>query len=279
MRKENAIIKSNEVYSNDILEKIFLELASATRCAILLKLSNSPMRLSSIARELNISIQDAHRNMMRLVNAGIVVKNPDSKFTLTEYGRLIVNELSYFRFLSNLKALMGRYTLSHLPRRFMIRLGELTNCKIINGVSSVLEKLKMLESNAREYLNIIVAQAWYDEGNIILDLVEKGVDIRIILTGRTLFPKEIFESDIVKRIHYHDKKGNIKSRFIDHTAIALYISETQAGIIPLTHDMNFDMNVLLISNDESFHTFCSDIFNYYWHRSSILDTNKINVIE
>jgi predicted transcriptional regulator len=279
MHEENAIIKSNEVYSNDILEKIFLELASATRCAILLKLSNSPMRLSSIARELNISIQDAHRNMMRLVNAGIVVKNPDSKFTLTEYGRLIVNELSYFRFLSSLKALMGRYTLSHLPRRFMIRLGELTNCKIINGVSSVLEKLKMLESNAREYLNIIVAQAWYDEGNIILDLVEKGVDIRIILTGRTLFPKEIFESDIVKRIHYHDKKGNIKSRFIDHTAVALYISETQAGIIPLTHDMNFDMNVLFISNDESFHTFCSDIFNYYWHRSSILDTNKINVIE
>ncbi len=279
MHKENTIIKSNDIYSNDILEKIFLELASSTRCAILLKLSNSPMRLSSIARELNISVQDAHRNMIRLVNAGIVVKNPDSKFTLTEYGRLIVNELSYFSFLSNLRTLMGRYTFSYLPRRFMNRLNELTNSKIVKGVSSVLEKLKMLESNARERLNIIAAQAWYDEGNIILDLVEKGVDIRIILTGRTLFPKEIFESDIVKRIHYHDKKGNIKSRFIDHTAIALYMSDTQAGIIPLTHDMNFDMNVLLISDDESFYTFCSDIFNYYWHRSSILDTNKINVIE
>ncbi len=284
MHEENLIIKGENDYSDysieyDMLEEIFIELASSTRCAMISKLSNSPMRLSSIARDLNISIQDAHRNITRLVNAGIVVKNSDARFALTEYGRMIVYELFYFQFLTRVKELMNRYTLSYLPRRFMSRLNELAYCRIVKSVSPVLEKLKALESNASEYLNIIVAQAWYEEGNIILDLVEKGADIRIILTGNTVFPREIFDSNIVRRIYVYDRKGGIACRFIEHTGVALYITESSAAMMPLTHDMGFDMNILLISDDEPFHSLCMDIFNYYWSRSSILDASKIKVVE
>ncbi len=284
MHEENLIIKGENDYSNysieyDMLEEVFIELASSTRYAIISKLSNSPMRLSSIARDLNISIQDAHRNITRLVNAGIVVKNADAKFALTEYGRIIAYELSYFQFLTKIRGLMNRYTFSYLPMRFRSRLNELAYCKIVKSVSSVLEKLKALESSAREYLNIIVAQAWYEEGNIILDLVEKGVDIRIILTGETVFPREIFDSDVVRRIHEYDRKGSITCRFVEHVGVALYITESSAAMMPLTHDMGFDMNILLIGDDEPFHSLCVDIFNYYWGRSSTLDVSKIKVVE
>jgi predicted transcriptional regulator len=260
------------------IDGIFMELSNNTRCSMLLNLMSEPMRLSTLAYKIGISIQDAHRNISRLIRAGMVVKSNDGKFILTEYGRLISYELSYFIFLNEFKPFMHRYTLSHIPNRFMHRLNVLSECRIIYGVSSVLEKLKSLERNAREYFNIIVAQAWYEEGLILLDLIEQGVDVRMVLSSYTLLPKEIHESDISKSLIDNSKHGRMRCRFIDHVGTALYISESQAAMVPITHSMEFDMNLLLISDDEGFYSLCSDIFEYYWDNSTTVDSNRLRVV-
>jgi predicted transcriptional regulator len=55
-----------------IVSEVFSELASETRCSILISLDKKPAKLSSIARELDITSQDAFRNINRLVDAGLV---------------------------------------------------------------------------------------------------------------------------------------------------------------------------------------------------------------
>ncbi|GBC73544.1 hypothetical protein HRbin04_00947 [archaeon HR04] len=187
-----------DVGSNDndddihVTADLLYELASSSRLAILYELSKGrELRLGDVARALNLTMQETHRNMVRLVDAGLVTKNTNGRFMLTEYGMLSARQLDYFRFIAKHRDLLRSYTLTKVPSVFINRLNELVNCRVVHGVSVVLEKLKALEARAEEYLYIIVAQAWYEEGNILIDRLSNGINIRMILTNSTIVPKEI----------------------------------------------------------------------------------------
>jgi predicted transcriptional regulator len=78
---------------------IFMELASETRCHILLMLDEQPRRANELATKLNLTVQEAHRNTTRLMEAGIIRKSADGSFSITEYGKIITRQISYFQFL------------------------------------------------------------------------------------------------------------------------------------------------------------------------------------
>jgi DNA-binding MarR family transcriptional regulator len=71
---------------------LFMELASELRCSILVSLGKKPAKLSSLARELDTTVQDVHRNVSRLAEAGLV-RRDDSLFRLTEYGRIVIKQI------------------------------------------------------------------------------------------------------------------------------------------------------------------------------------------
>jgi predicted transcriptional regulator len=72
--------------------ELFLELASELRCSILISVSRNPSKLSYLARELGSTVQDIHRNVNRLMVAGLV-RREDGKIHLTEYGGLSQSKL------------------------------------------------------------------------------------------------------------------------------------------------------------------------------------------
>jgi predicted transcriptional regulator len=55
-----------------LVSEICSELASETRRSILILLDNKPAKLSSLAREFDITVQEAFRNINRLVDASMV---------------------------------------------------------------------------------------------------------------------------------------------------------------------------------------------------------------
>ena len=59
-----------------------------------------PAKLSSLARELDTTVQDVHRNVNRLMTTGLVRKK-DGSLHLTEYGRIVTNQILYFIFMKN----------------------------------------------------------------------------------------------------------------------------------------------------------------------------------
>src|ERR671919_2460431 len=94
-----------------LVSEISSELAGETRCSILILLDNKPAKLSSLARELDITVQEAFRNVKRLVEARMVKRgriegegrddlsggsnsssSSSSTFHLTELGRLITKQ-------------------------------------------------------------------------------------------------------------------------------------------------------------------------------------------
>lgn len=261
----------NDASSSDdedihITADLLYELASPSRLAILYELSKGrELRLGEVARALNLTMQETHRNMARLVDAGLVAKNTNGRFVLTECGMLTARQLNYFRFIAKHIDLLRSYTLTRIPSVFMNRVGELVNCRVVHGVSVVLEKLKALEARAEEYINIIVAQAWYEEGKILIDRLSNGINIRMILTNSTIVPKEIIDSGIPKTMHGFKLKGVLQTRVAESVGAAVYVSEREAGLMLPNLSGIFDMNILFLSEDKYFHAWCSDLFMHYWN--------------
>ena len=62
---------------------LFFELAGDLRLSILMKLSQKQYRLSQIATDLDATLQEAHRNMLRLIESGLVSKDSEGDIVLT----------------------------------------------------------------------------------------------------------------------------------------------------------------------------------------------------
>ena len=64
---------------NEGVGSLFFELAGDLRLLMLTKLNQKNQRLSQLATELNATMQEAHRNMTRLIEAGLVAKGREGE--------------------------------------------------------------------------------------------------------------------------------------------------------------------------------------------------------
>ena len=263
-----------------IVSGIFSELASETRCSILISLDKKPAKLSSIARELDITSQDAFRNINRLVDANLVRRGggeDGSAFQLTELGMLATKHIPYFLVIKKHQEIFEDHTLKYIPDKFVQRIGVLQNCEVIKSVSPVLERLKKLEYSAKQYLRIMVSQAWPEEGKILAERAMNDVEVCTIIGRNTVFPKEVIES-VVPALDGLQKSGKIKRKMLDTVSIAIYISDSQSAVMLPNMKGEVDMGMLLVGTDPSFNEWCLDLFNYFWERAGPQSLDKAKIV-
>ena len=255
---------------------IFIELASETRCQILSILAEKPHRSTEISKKIGMSVQETHRNTARMTDAGLLVKDSDGFFNLTNYGRVVTNQISYFEFFRENKAFFEEHTVGNIPQKFIQRIGSLKNCEIISNVTLVLEKLKKLESLSEKELKIMINQAWAEEGTAITACAKRDVKVKVILGKDTIFPKELIEStsEEAKKM----EGDMIEHRMIESVPISVYISHKEVGIMFPNLKGQVDMNTLLLSDDLEFRDWCGDIFDEYWSQGNACNINKIKTI-
>src|SRR5919199_6078381 len=123
--------------SDDVLttfantEKTFFELASGQRLAIIFQLNKKNTKMSQLAKDLGITMQEVHRNINRLQDAGLIEKDPDGVFSLTTFGNTIIKQIPTFNYLSKYKEYFSEHTLGELPMKFVQRIGALNNCELV----------------------------------------------------------------------------------------------------------------------------------------------------
>ena len=66
-------------------EHIFFELASEQRLSILFKLTEHDSKLAELSKDLNVTMQEVHRNLSRLMDAGLIEKDSAGTFSLTTF--------------------------------------------------------------------------------------------------------------------------------------------------------------------------------------------------
>jgi predicted transcriptional regulator len=264
-----------------LASELFMELASESRLLILTRLNENPSKLSTLARIHGTSVQDVFRNLNRLMKEGLVKKDVNGLFALTEYGVMVLNQIPYFVFLKRHKKFFEQHSLkkSTLPTKFLRRLGELEKCEAVESVTLVLQKLKKLESSANNRLRVLVSQAWPEEGLIFVERARQGVKIMTIAGHNMIIPKSIV-TDIGPMLDKLISDGMFEAMMSDEARVALYIADNnEAGIMFPDMQGEVDMTTLFVSKDPEFCGWCSDLFEYYRSLSKKFDLDKMKVRE
>src|SRR5439155_10465263 len=210
---------------------IFMELASDTRCEILKMLYDKPTQATKITNTLKLTKQETHRNTARLTEVGMIKKDVNGSFSLTEFGKAITIQFSYFLFLNKHKEFFESHTFGNVPEKFVQRLGALENTQLVSSVTKVLEKLKKIESSTKNQLKIMISQAWSDEGKIVRDLVKKDVKMYGLFGKNTVVPREIWEDIISTDIEQLLQRENFQQRQIEKVEVAVYITDERCAIM------------------------------------------------
>jgi predicted transcriptional regulator len=259
-------------------EKTFFELASEQRLAIIFRLNEKSAKISQLAKDLDITMQEAHRNVSRLQDAGLIEKDPEGIFSLTTFGNTITKQIPTFNYLSKHKEYFSEHILGELPIKFIMRLGALDKCEFVKGVVAILERWKDIYREAEEYIYEIVPQVPIDLIEPAVSRVNQGVKYSYVLPKDVIIPKG--RKDLLKKLGHNEllNKGAIERRMVESVKVAVILNEKQAAVLFPTQKGETDMNMIFYSIDRVFHEWCLDYFRYRWYGSDIFDESKLKEI-
>lgn len=247
----------------DDLSDLFMELASGTRCSILQMLKEKPARTNKLAKDLGLTVQETHRNTSRLADAGIITKDTEGMFLLTEFGRLVVEQVGYYQFLQKHRGFFEDHACD-LPPKFRQRLAAFRDCQLVTKVTNVQQALKKMESGAGSQIRLIVSQAWEDEGKVLLDRAKNGVKIWTIFGFESTMPDEIVEK-IQKKLTSYVQKGVLEQKIVDGSVkVAVYVADKKSAVMFPNKKGEIDMNTMFVGETEEFYEWCIDYFQYMW---------------
>ncbi|MFB5621555.1 MAG: helix-turn-helix transcriptional regulator, partial [Candidatus Nitrosomaritimum yanchengensis] len=135
----------------DIIEETadyVLDLASPQRLNILFILLGKNSTPTQIAKKLDATKQEVHRNFTRLVESGLIEKRIDGKYSLTTFGEVVCTQVPTVVFLSQNRKYFEEHTLGDIPYKFKMRCGQLANGNHIKGFSKVMEQWKSIYKNS-----------------------------------------------------------------------------------------------------------------------------------
>lgn len=258
-----------------IYDGLLMELASDVRRSILLKLNQKSKKLSQIATEENITIQEAHRNAIRLIASGLVQKNSENSLLITPYGKTIIKQISGLDFIVRHKNYFEDHNLGNLPEKFIQRLGALRNSQIVRGIGPVLERWKMMFLEAKEYMSIITSQYPVDVATVVVEKAMQGIRFSYVLGENTIVPmgrSQLLEKSSWKKLM---SKGTIQRKMLQEVQVGVSVTERQACVFFPNLNGQADVTSVFFSKDPDFREWCLDFFNYQWKRADVFDETKL----
>lgn len=270
-------------------EKTFIELSNSQRLQIINALINSKMNLTLIAKHLGITMQEAHRNFNRLMEAGIVSKDSNGAYSLTTFGNTIVTQIPSINFLSKNKAYFSDHYFADLPMKFVQRIGSLDNSTFVQGLVAVIEEIKEMYRHSEEFIYGMIPQVPLDLMEVAAKVVkDRKISFNYILPKNAVIPKK--GKDFLNDINFHDllKNGLVERKMVEEVKVSVVLNEKKALVMFPSIKGETDMNGAFLSsvnrnkdNDIKnmlFHEWCLDYFRYCWLRSKPFDNTKLREV-
>ena len=260
---------------------IFFELASEQRLSILFRLNEQSSKLAQLAKDLDVTMQEVHRNLNRLQDSGLIRKDANGQFSLTTFGTTILQQIPTMNFLSRNKEYFSDHYLGDIPMKFVHRIGALDNSEYIEGLVAVLERWKQIYNSAREYIYGMLPQIPLELIETLLAILKQGgIKFNYILSQQTVVPKK--RTDLLKDAGFQDllKKGIVERRMVDKMPVAVILNEKEATVMFPTLKRGqpvADLNSIFYSGKDNllFHEWCLDYFRYSWYGAKTFDESKL----
>jgi predicted transcriptional regulator len=260
---------------NEGVGSLFFELAGDLRLSMLTKLSQKNYRLSQLSSELGATMQEAHRNMTRLIDSGLVAKDKEGELVLTAYGRTVVTIIPSYDFLYRNRDFFFDHSLGDLPPKFIQRMGAFQSCEIVHGVMAILQRWKNLYSGSDKYIREIMAQVPLDLIETVSGRVESGVKFSYIFSANAVVPKG--RTQLLQKVGWRNfiSRGLVERRMLPDVKVMTIFNEKQGCVLFPNMKGEPDLNMMFYGEDKEFLEWCSDLFNYQWEKAGPFDEAKL----
>jgi predicted transcriptional regulator len=253
---ENFSFGDTEVENNVGLGKLLFELASESRLAILRELQKDNLKMQEIARRLDVTATEAFRQLQRLSTASLVQKQPDGSFTISEYGKLVIQLTSSLEFIPKYKDYFSTHDVMRLPISFISRLDELSQANLSTDTVAILNKGQQAFLDA-ETFGCGIAEGTIPEFMVTKmdEKVKTGLDFKFLLPENR-FPSSTSLSELPR---------NVQIRSLSELPALVFLTEKFAAICFLQIGGKVDYAGFL-GDDPTFINWVKELFMYYWEK-------------
>ena len=254
---------------------LFFELAGELRLAMLSKLVDRNYRLSQLASDLDATMQEAHRNMTRLIDSKLVSKVRDGELVLTSYGRTVVSMITSYDFLYKNADYFTDHTTGDLPVKFVQRMGAFSDCEVVHGVMAILQRWKLLYGSSERFIKEIMSQVPLDLIETVSDRVEKGVKFTYIFASNAVVPKG--RTQMLQKIGWRNyiTQGLVERRMLQDVRVMTIFNESKGCVIFPDLKGEPDLNTMFYGESKEFLEWCSDYFAHCWQTAGPFDEDKL----
>ena len=263
---------------SDLIDKTanyVLDLASPQRLNILFKLLSNDSTPTEIAKELESTKQEVHRNFMRLEESGLIEKKNNGKYSTTAFGESVCTQVPTIVFFSQNQKYFEEHTFGNIPYKFKLRCGQLATSQHIKGISKVLEQWKSIYKNSDKYIYEILSEAPLDLIEPLVKQIKKGIKFQYIFSESTVVPKG--RKALLKKLGFDNliEKGFIERKMTKNVQTIIVLNEKEACVLFPTKNGESDLTEMFYSDDSMFHEWCLDYFRFCWYGSDEFIESKL----
>jgi len=249
---------------------LFFELSNEDRLRIMLELEKEPLKLTHVSKKLDLTSSESHRQLSRLSDAKLIVKDVEGFFSLTPFGEQALEWIPGYAFISDNSEYFQSHTLSNLPSDLLLRLGDLSGCILSDDALVSVSNIETMMREADEYIHTIHDQWLLSAYPLGSEAVKRGVQLRsvdpVVYRPSLQIKGEVSEED-KKTLTLAVKEGSLVNRKMEQFDFFLWMSEKEVAILSFpSFDGKFDYHGFT-SKDEKALRWCDDLFWHYWERA------------
>jgi predicted transcriptional regulator len=241
----------------DRISDIHFILSSADRRRMVEELQVQSLKLSEVAKKLDITATEAFRQLQRLTDAGLLEKTPEGKYRSTPYARLILESSSAMYFLSKHREYFMAHDTSLIPPQFRARFGELSKTVLLTEAVVNLNTGTEVFKNAEKRIDAMNNQHLRHNAQILRQQSLKGVKVRSLLQENMI---ETIKEDLVEVEH------SWEMRTIPRICAIVILTEKIMGIALPKLDGKMDYQVFEGKDPDSM-KWASDLFEDQWNKA------------
>jgi len=239
-------------------------IANETRIRILTSLSQKPMRLTNVSRSLDITPQEAKRHLKILHECKLIDRQPDSKYIISNFGKLLLRFLMVMERSTQLKSYILEHRIGGHSDLFLM----LNDVKLIANGLEVIEAVYRIVENAKRMLYVFV------EGILhLLPRIQRHLthieDVRLLIPNAKQELCEDFLKILLRKFDVKIKVLNVKLNEAADYCNLLINDDAVICFFP-THDGVMDLNQAIVSDDYIFRQLSLMKFHRFWSQSKYI---------
>jgi predicted transcriptional regulator len=269
-----------QVSASEGFYDLLFEISNEYRHMILLLLQKKAMRITDIAKEMDLNNPEIRRHISRLRDVDLIQRDVQGYYHLTPYGETSLVLFQEFEFLSSNSDYFKTHSPSSIPIRFVKRIGELDECVNLANAMDFFRYTENLFKESMEHVWLLVDQFPMNSLSTIVETINRGVKLRIIEPReRVLNPDlDAMTSEETQALNRTRRTPLVEQRMLDDVDVLLFISEAQTVLAFPTPDGRYDYNGFAATHDSAL-DWCRELFKHYWGNAAQRTTAPVTKVE